>query len=170
MMLQRAQQCRTRLQAYCSNWRPEKGSAGEDNDDGYDLREDILSPEEWEGVGEAIKVVKPLLYYTKLAERRDSGLQDWVPIVDKLISRFYEASQRFKSMADESPVYEWLHICCEKAWEKLNNYYQLADKSPAYYTAMVMDPSLKYAWFEQRWNEPPKCNWIPGVKSMVNNH
>ena len=169
-MLQRAQQCRTRLQAYCSNWRPEKGITSKDDDDGYDLREDILSPEEWEGVDEVIKVLQPLGYYTKRIERRDIGLQDWVPIVDRLISHFYEASQRFKSMADESPTYEWLHICCEMAWEKLNEYYQLADKSPIYYTAMVMDASLKYEWFKQKWIDPPKRDWIPGVKSMVTNH
>jgi hAT family protein len=170
MMLQRAQQCRTRLQAYCSNWRPEKGSTSIDDDNCYDLQEDVLSPEEWEGVDEVIKVLTPLLHYTKLAERRDVGLQDWVPIVDKLTSHFYEASQRFKSMADEGPIYEWLHICCEKAWEKLNDYYQLADQSPVYYTAMVMDASLKYEWFEQKWNKPPKRNWIPGVKATVTNH
>jgi hypothetical protein len=50
-------------------------------------------------------------------------------------------------------TYEWLHICCEKAWEKLNDYYQLVNESPVYYMAMAMDPSLKYAWFEQRWNK-----------------
>ena len=143
MMLQCAQQCRTCLQAYCSNWCLEKGSAGMDDNNSYNLQEDILLPEEWEGVGEVINVLIPLLHYTKLAERRDVGLQDWVPIVDKLISHFYEASQRFKSMADESPMYEWLHICCKKAWEKLNDYYQLADKSPVYYTAMVMDAKPK---------------------------
>src|SRR6266513_1975134 len=169
-MLQYAQKCRTCLQAYCSNWRPKKGSASRDDNNGYDLWEDILSPEEWEGMDEVIKVLKPLLHYTKLAEQRDVGLQDWVPIVDRLISHLYEASQWFKSMADKSPIYEWLHICCEKGWEKLNKYYQLADESPAYYTAMVMDASLKYEWFEQKWNEPPKRNWIPRVKSMVSNH
>jgi hypothetical protein len=169
-MLQRAEQCRVRLQAYCSNWLPERGSSSEDDGDNYDLREDILSPEEWKGVNEVIKVLKPLLHFTKLVERRDTGLQDWVPIVDKLITHFYEGSQRLKSMADEGPTYEWLHICCEKAWEKLNDYYQLVDESPVYYTAMVMDPSLKYAWFEQRWNEPPKREWIPGVKAMVGKH
>jgi hypothetical protein len=163
-MLKRAEQCRARLQAYCSDWLPEKGGHNEDN---YDLREDILSPEEWKGVNEVIKVLKPLLHFTKLAERRNVGLQDWVPIVDNLISHFYEASQRFKSMADESPIYEWLHIYCEKAWDKLNDYDRLVDESPAYYTAMVMDPSLKYAWFEQRWNEPPKSEWVSGVKAMV---
>ena len=73
MMLQRAHQCRTRLQVYCSNWRP---AASGDNDNSYDLRNDILSPEEWEGVAEVIQVLKPLLHYTKLAERRDTGLQD----------------------------------------------------------------------------------------------
>jgi hypothetical protein len=166
MMLQRAYECRTRLQVYCNNWRL---AASEDNDS-YDLREDILSPEEWESVAEVIQVLKPLLRYTKLAEQRDTGLQDWVPIFDKLISHFYKASQRFKSMADKSAMNEWLHICCEKAWEKLNEYYQLADKSPAYYTAMVMDPSLKYEWFEQKWDKPPKRSWISKVKSIVNNN
>jgi hypothetical protein len=124
-MLQRAEQCRVRLQAYCSNWLPERGSSSGDDGDNYDLREDILSPEEWKGVNEVIKVLKPLLHFTKLVERRDTGLQDWVPIVDKLITHFYEGSQRLKSMADEGPTYEWLHICCETAWEKLNDYYQL---------------------------------------------
>ena len=140
-MLQRAQQCRLRLQAYCSNWRQEKNK---NDDDCYDLREDVLTPEEWEAVNEVIEVLKPIGRFTKRIERRDVGLQNWVPIVDKLISHFYEASQRFKSLADESAVYEWLHICCEVAWEKLNEYYQLADETPVYYTAMVMDPSLKY--------------------------
>jgi hypothetical protein len=90
-MLKRAEQCRARRQAYCSDWLPEKGKHNEDN---YNLREDILSPEEWKGVNEVIKVLKPLLHFTKLAERRNVGLQDWVPIVDNLISHFYEASQR----------------------------------------------------------------------------
>jgi hypothetical protein len=51
-----------------------------------------LFPEEWKGANEVIKVLKPLLHFTKLVERRDTGLQDWVPIVDKLITHFYEGS------------------------------------------------------------------------------
>ena len=117
-----------------------------------------------------IEVLKPIGHFTKRTERRGAGLQDWVPIVDKLISHFYEASQRFKSLADESATYEWLHICCEVAWEKLNEYYQLADKTPAYYTAMVMDPRKKYDWFKQKWVEPPKCDWVSGVESIVGTH
>ena len=77
----------TRLQAYCSGWRPEKG------DDAYNLQEDALTPEEWEGVDEVIQVLEPLFHYTKQAERQDCGLQDWVPIIDVLISHFYKASQ-----------------------------------------------------------------------------
>src|SRR5467141_3992050 len=119
MMLERALQCQARLQAYCSNWRPDKRSKSNGDDSGYDLREDILSPEDWEGVREVVNVLKPLLYYTKLAEQRDTGLQDWVPIVDKIAVHFSGASQRFKERADEGPVYEWLHICCEKALSKL---------------------------------------------------
>jgi hypothetical protein len=62
-MLQCAEQCRVRLQAYCSNWLPERGSLSGYNGDNYDLREDILSPEEWKGVNEVIKVLKPLLHF-----------------------------------------------------------------------------------------------------------
>jgi hypothetical protein len=129
-----------------------------------------LTPEEWEAVDEVIEVLSPIGHFTKRIERRSTGLQDWVPIVDRLITHFYDASQRFKILADESSTYEWLHICCEVAWDKLNEYYQLADKTPVYYTAMVMDPGLKYEWFEQKWSEPPKHDWIPGVKSLVSNH
>lgn len=167
MMLERALKCQARLQAYCSNWRPEKRSKSNGDDSGYDLREDILSPEDWKGVREVVNVLKPLLYYTKLAEQRDTGLQDWVPIVDKIAVHFSGASQRFKERADEGPVYEWLHICCEKALSKLDRYFKLAHKSPVYYTAMVMDPSLKYAWFEQRWTTPSKSERIPDVKTAV---
>ena len=56
------------------NWRPEKGTENQDDNNGYDLWEDILSLEEWEGVSEVIKVLKPLLYDTQLAERRDTSL------------------------------------------------------------------------------------------------
>ena len=73
-MLQCTEKCRTRLQAYCSNWCPEKGNKDDDNN--YDLRQDILSPEEWEGVHQVIEVLKPLGHYTKRLERRDIDLQD----------------------------------------------------------------------------------------------
>ena len=75
MMLQRAQKCRIRLQAYCSNWRPEK-KPKEDEDD-YDLRQDILSPEEWGAVDEVINVLKPLLRFvtvTQSTEKRGENL------------------------------------------------------------------------------------------------
>ena len=65
-----------------------------------------MLPEKWEGIDEVIKVLKPLRHYTKWIKQWDIGLQDWVPIVDRLILHFYEASQQFKSIADESPTYE----------------------------------------------------------------
>jgi hypothetical protein len=86
MILQRAQQCRLRLQAYCSNWRQEKSKP---DDDCSNLLDDILTPEEWEAVDKVIEVLKPIGHFTKRTERRGAGLQDWVPIVDKLISHFY---------------------------------------------------------------------------------
>jgi hypothetical protein len=152
--------------AATSNWRSERPE-GNDDDGGYDLPEDILSSEEWQGVREVVMVLKPLLYCTKLAEQQDVGLQDWVPIIDTITEHFYRASQKFKEMADDGPICDWLHICCEVGLKKLDHYFKLAHKSPVYSTAMVMDPRLKYAWFEQKWITPSKCDRIPHVKTAI---
>jgi hypothetical protein len=46
-------------------------------------------------------------------------------------------------MADDGPVYELLHICCEVGLKKRDHYFKLAHKSHVFSTAMVMDPRLK---------------------------
>jgi hypothetical protein len=38
-------------------------------------------------------------------------------------------------------------------WAKLNKYYGLIKKSPAYVAAVVLDPTQKWSYFEEQWKE-----------------
>lgn len=152
-MLVRAEKLKLRFQAYCDNWRPENRS-GNDGDTGYNVWEDKLSPEEWDGVREVIKVLAPFRKATKKIERRDSSLQDYVPYCDIILDHLRKASQHFQRQADHnsSEAYQWLHICTESALDKANDLFKKIDDSPAYYTARVVDPKFKFEWFERRWS------------------
>lgn len=45
----------------------------------------------------------------------------------------------------------FLGPCCNAGWAKLNKYYTLTEKSPAYVAAVVLDPSQKWTYFEEQW-------------------
>jgi hypothetical protein len=56
--------------------------------------------------------------------------------------------------------------CINMGWMKLNKYYGLTNKSPAYVSAVVLDPAQKWSYFEEQWREShPK--WIGIWKEKV---
>jgi hypothetical protein len=170
-MLVRALKLKIRFQAYCENWKlPNKDDA-----DDYNLWNDKLSPEEWNGVEKAIAVLAPLKKITKQLERRDKCLRDIIPYYDWILGHLYNASQGFKQQSNkannEDATSQWLYLCVEAAWTKANELYRKIDDSPAYYTARVLDPQSKFQWFEQRWGKDrEKRKWLQGMKEVVNNH
>ena len=178
-MLARAHKLKIRFQAYCENWKQQNKEDKPDDDDetNYNLWEDKLSPEEWDGVEEVIRVLSPFKKLTKQIECREKSLQDFVPYCDKILSHLYNCCQRFKRQAkannqsDYAEVFQWLYVCAESAWDKANEYYKKVDDSPAYYTARVVDPRFKFEWFEQRWGpDRDKRKWLQGLKEVVNDY
>jgi hypothetical protein len=170
-MLVRASKLRLRFQAYCENWNQQ---IKDDDDSTYNVSEDKLSPEEWDGVQEIIRVLSPFKKLTKRIERRDKSLQDIVPYYDKVLGHLYDCCQQFKrkgKVGHQKEVYQWLYLCAEAAWDKANELYKKVDDSPAYYTARVVDPCSKFEWFEQRWGpDRDKSKWLEGMKKVVNDH
>ncbi len=169
-MLQRAFRLKVRFQAYCENWKQTK----DDDDTGYNVSEDKLSPEEWDGVQEIIRVLSPFKKLTKQIECREKSLQDIVPYYDKILGHLYDCSQDFNRksrIGNQKELYQWLHVCAETAWDKANELYKKIDDSPAYYTSRVVNPCCKFEWFEQRWgSDRDKCKWLQGMKKVVNEH
>ncbi|OLL24464.1 hypothetical protein NEOLI_004941 [Neolecta irregularis DAH-3] len=58
-----------------------------------------------------------------------------------------------------------LIICVEAGWNKLNEFYTKTDDSPAYATAVVLDPRWKWAYFKRMWIDHPE--WIIQSKEQV---
>jgi hypothetical protein len=81
-MLVRAYKLKIRFQAYCDNWREQSTSGDGDR---YNVSDDKLLPEEWDGVREVMNVLAPFKKLTKQIERRETSLQDYIPIFDKII-------------------------------------------------------------------------------------
>jgi len=170
-MLVRALKLKVRFQAYCENWKPPKKV---DDDDEYNLLHDKLSPAEWDGVEKVIKVLCPLKKITKQVERREKSLQDVIPYYDWILKHLYTACQEFERQAedkDQNEISQWLYVCAEAAWDKANTLYGKIGDSPAYYTARVVNPRLKFQWFEQRWGtDDGKRKWVQGAKEVVIDH
>jgi hypothetical protein len=51
----------------------------------------------------------------------------------------------------------------QASWDKITKYYQLTSDSPAYAAAVVLDPSLKWQYFQEAW----ELAWIPEAKAAV---
>jgi hypothetical protein len=75
-MLARAYKLKLHFQVYCENWK-QQDKGGNDDDSGYNMWEDKLSPEEWDGVREVINVLAPLKKLTKQIERHEISLQNY---------------------------------------------------------------------------------------------
>lgn len=59
----------------------------------------------------------------------------------------------------------FLSIGLNNAWKKLDKYYLLTDKSPAYVLAVVLNPQYKWKYFEKMWALHP--DWIVTAKTKV---
>jgi hypothetical protein len=60
----------------------------------------------------------------------------------------------------------FLSPCINMGWMKLNKYYALTDKSPAYVSAVVLDPAQKWSYFEEQWRDSHP-EWIGIWKEKV---
>ena len=63
---------------------------------------------------------------------------------------------------------EFMAARVEASWSKLNRYYGLTDDTSAYFAATVLNPTLKMAYFEQKWGPYPSlAGHIEPLKERV---
>ena len=82
----------------------------------------------------------------------------------------FEEEEKLHKKKHEAQVFQWLAGCAEASWQKCRKYYKLADQSAAYYAAMVLDPTQKFAWLEEQWEnneEAQKDKWLEKTKVLV---
>lgn len=83
-----------------------------------------------------------------------------IPAFEYLLELFERAKDEYKDELEHH-----YRANCQLAWQKLNDYYSLLDKSPAYLAAVILHPRYKWQYIESRWAD--KFSWIVEGKIAV---
>ena len=76
--------------------------------------------------------------------------------MDFLLERFENAKIEY---ADDP----FMGPCCNAGWAKLDKYYSLTERSPAYIASMVLVPWQKWSYFEDNW----PAEWVSDARTTV---
>jgi hypothetical protein len=96
-------------------------------------------------------------------ERSYGNIWNVILAFERLLGKLEE----LKHQVSDFPDAEHLRIGVNLAWEKLDKYDRLLNKTPIYYTAVALHSDYRWNWFEDVWQDKPE--WIAGAKSMVQN-
>ena len=164
-MAARAVKLKKAIQKYCLSWRP---PANEKN--GYDLRQDFLTDSDWKLIEQLVKLLKPFMKMTKRMEgdANASGVEGsygalWESIIslDTLHKHLLRAEQKLKNEDDS-----FLKSGITMTIQKVNKYFdKFKTESPYYFAAVILHPSLKRAWFADKWRKWPM--WVRHAEKSI---
>jgi hAT family C-terminal dimerisation region/BED zinc finger len=121
-----------------------------------DLLKDKLTDMEWATVRVIKDFLEKLAMSTKACESSESTLDLVLPCTDYILQIFEKHKNDYK----DDPTFASMF---NSGWKKMNKYYELSDKSPAYVAAIILHPSRKWRWIEKHW----KPEWIPSAKQKM---
>ena len=119
------------------------------------LTQDVLTAEEWKTLGHIRNFLQSFHDATKATEGRSAGLEEVLPTMDFLAERFEEAIDTFES-------HVFMLGSLHAGYTKLLKYWNKTERSPAYIAAIVLDPTIKWTYFDD-WNP----EWQPQMKSTL---
>jgi hypothetical protein len=91
-------------------------------------------------------------------EGRTATLEHVLPSMDFLLQHFEDA--KTTAIEDNDPI---MVACIETGWAKLDHYYNLADRSPVYIAAIVLNSKWKFEYFTGIWTS----GWIEDAKQQL---
>jgi hypothetical protein len=152
---------------FCAQYVPPRGIKSITTDD-------ILEPHHWKQLEHLHDQLESFDEATVMVEGLHTDLADHFQTLDWLLLQLDQAKHRFNELYEDtgSPEYKWLAGAAEVSWEKCEKYYNMADQTAAYYTAIVMNPTIKTVWFQERWGDHPiRSSWLrnnvlPGLKEV----
>ena len=148
-MLRRALTLRKAITKYLLAWRKPAN-------DGYDLSQDALTDDDWNQVEQLLDILRPFLAATKRMEgdANTQGVEGsygalWESITAiELLHQILQRTQQRLKNEDNS----FLKSGVNMAIQKVNKYFdKMMDESPYYFTAVILHPSLKRAYFRDKW-------------------
>lgn len=106
-----------------------------------DLSQDQLSSEDWETLSHFHGILKNFEEATLSSEGYKDTIDKVLTSMEFLLDSLEESKAQFIN-------HRILKPCVEAAWNKLEKYYSLTERSVAYTAAMVLVPSQKWAFFD----------------------
>ena len=120
-----------------------------------ELTKDLLTADEWKTLDHIRDFLQNFYDATKATEGHEASLKEVLSTMDFLADIFEDAIVEF---ADHAFMWESL----QTGFTKLLKYWNKTDRSPAYIAAIVLDPTMKWQYFDT-WD--PK--WRPDIKSTM---
>src|SRR5437773_966595 len=105
-----------------------------------------------------MELLEPFHYLTLLGENRGTQFGSIGSILwgmDLLLEMLENARKKSRNTPFQSAV--------NSAWGVLKKYYEYTDESVIHITATVVDPRMKYSYFDRRW----KKDWIRKAKEAM---
>lgn len=121
------------------------------------LAKDNLSHTEWQSLTNIRDFLKGFYDTTKATEGRKATLDKLLPSLDFMAMKFESAIDRFRDDQDLFMVSR-LHA----GWTKVLKYRNRAERAPVYIAAIVLDPTLKWSYFDD-W----EVDWQPRMRQNL---
>jgi hAT family C-terminal dimerisation region len=130
-----------------------------------------LTSEDWKILKKLHGMLESFYNATLCTEGNKDHLGRWLPAMEfihSIVSNFVSEAKDLKVKEPGNQKYPWLEAAAEGALEKCKKYYKLADDSPAYYAAEILQPHRKWNWLHQRWSDNDKTEpWLTTAKKAV---
>jgi hAT family C-terminal dimerisation region len=113
-----------------------------------DLKEDVLSLDEWSQLEEIESILAPFQEVTKRLEGNakecyHGSIWEALPAVEVLLMHL----ERLKEIHKTGYIATSVNL----AWAKLEEYYKLMNNTPAYAVALFLHPKFRFNYFKRRW-------------------
>ena len=114
-------------------------------DEQQELRAKRLSPGDWDTLTEMQDFLRPFYDATKGVEGVFDAVDKVLPAIEFLLEHLEASRQKYDSNG-------YIGKRVDKAWSKIQEYYNASDATVAYAGATALNPLYKWTWFEKRWD------------------
>ena len=125
-----------------------------------ELAKDMLTETDWDDLREMLTLLEPFKIVTMLGQERGTRYGSVATILwgmDILLDLLEKA----KTLA--RPNDSGFKKAINLSWKLLDKYYQLTDKSPVHIVSLLLDPRMKFQYFERQWPQV----WLEDAKAKV---
>jgi len=120
-----------------------------------------LTTQDWHTLKVIRRFLKSLHDATLCTKGANATMDRVLPAIEYIMDCFEKGKQAYKEDASNT----FLLSCYNAGWEKIDKYYALTNDTPVYITSIVLDPTMKWEYFEDIWEDKP--NWVTAGKAKV---